>query len=385
MKTFRRSLALCATLLLAAACELEQSTGIIITDPPMYDARSIVAAFTHLADSVAETPGADADLGNAYRSLAQAVQQGGRVGAVTIVIDGVPTVFLATAQQTELANSPCGATPGCLALGASIVQRSFLAWQQDNPKRIVQLTSKTDRDSVYAQIHPSFAAPGFPTALLVFMDGAGGTFFGTSGTQQIAITTSTAACPVLGADLILHTPGYTPPVCTNATFDVRFAAKAEPSSFLVGRNTATGSHTLSMTAPLVPGPRLQFSAGLPPTPPITITPAVTLPAVATATVNSVVTLTLTVTNTANTPAVVSFSSGQHYDFQIFDAATGANVYTWSADKLFAALFGTESIGPNMAVTYAITWRPTMNGSFVAQGTLVSQSHRATATAAFVVK
>ena len=50
---------------------------------------------------------------------------------------------------------------------------------------------------------------------------------------------------------------------------------------------------------------------------------------------------LTIRNQTGEPVVISHTSGQQYDFKLFDAK-GGNVYTWSADKMFIAAL-TETV------------------------------------------
>ena len=53
------------------------------------------------------------------------------------------------------------------------------------------------------------------------------------------------------------------------------------------------------------------------------------------------TMSLTIENNTDKTVTLNHTSGQKYDFKLFDAA-GSNVYTWSADKMFiAALTSTE--------------------------------------------
>ena len=378
---YQKKLALVLAASLLSACSAEKIQAPI--DPPVDDAAGAVITFTRLADSVAKS-GGDSELGTAYASLAEAVRTNGRISPVTISINGVPTAFLATAQQAEISNSPCGATVGCLAPTMLSIQRSFIAWQKDNPKRIVQLTSASDRDTVQTLLYPSFAPLFYPTALLVFMDGQGGTYFGTSGRQSAVMTASTIACATT-ADKPVIAIYPAPPTCTNADFLTAFSAKVEPSSFLVGKNNATGSHTLSMPATNVQGARLQFAPGLPPKPPILVTPSVSLPAGLAATVDGDVTLTYTVTNSASTPITVTFNSSQNYDFRIIDSVTGATVWTSSAAKVFLAALTTKSIGANTSVIYTEKWKPTQKGTFYVVASLTSQSHRADAKQVFTVK
>lgn len=126
------------------------------------------------------------------------------------------------------------------------------------------------------------------------------------------------------------------------------------------------------------------TASLPPLPPIVVTPSATLPATLTTTVDSLVTLTLTVRNPTASPVKIDFSSGQHFDFTVTDAATGAALWVWSADRLFMQMLTSETIPANGKLVYTAQWKPTKSASFVATGMLVSPSHRAEAKVAVSV-
>ncbi|MDB4889307.1 MAG: hypothetical protein JWL61_1162 [Gemmatimonadetes bacterium] len=115
-----------------------------------------------------------------------------------------------------------------------------------------------------------------------------------------------------------------------------------------------------------------------------MTPSASLPATLATTVDSLVTLTLTVSNPTASPVRIDYSSGQHFDFTIADAATGAALWVWSADKLFSQALTNETIPANGKVVYTAQWKPTKSGSFVATGSLVSLSHRAAAKLAVSV-
>lgn len=366
-----------ATLLVACASDT-------LTLPPQDEASAAVDIFTRLADSVARA-GGDADLGDAYSSLADAVRQGGRVSPVVITIDGVATNFLATAQQTEVTTAPCTDPAKCATLIAlrPAVMRSLIAWQQDNPKRIVQLSAAADSEPIRAYLYPVLVPFTGPSASLVFFDGKGGTFFGSSGRQAFAMKPSTEVCAATagGKSSVATVPA---PRCTNADFTVSLSAKAEPSTFLAAKNNATGSHTFAMAAQSVLGARVELTAVTTPKPPINVAPSASLSAVLTATVDSLVHLAMKVTNTASTPATVTFASGQQFDFTILDAATGARVWRWSDGKGFTMALGSTTIPANGSVTYTASWKPLQKGNYVALGTLVSMSHRADAKVAVTV-
>jgi hypothetical protein len=103
-----------------------------------------------------------------------------------------------------------------------------------------------------------------------------------------------------------------------------------------------------------------------------------LPATLTAIVDTIVTLTLTVSNPSSAPVKIEYSSGQHFDFTVSDATTGAALWVWSADKLFMQSLAEETIPANGKVEYSAQWTPSTPGNFMASGTLVSRSHRAAA-------
>jgi hypothetical protein len=307
------------------------------------------------------------------------VRQGGRISPIVITVDGVPTPFYATALLAEV-NPQCQSQM-CIAILQVLTLRSMVAWQQDNPRRVVQLSSAADADPIRAYLFPVLVPYVGSSTSLTFFDGKGGIYFGTSGTQKFNVTKSAVPCTF--ARPFVANPSAPPP-CMQADFFVTFNGKVEPSSFLAGRNNATGSHTLSMSTQQVLGARLELTAALPPFPPIVVTPSAPLPATLTTKVDSVVTLTLTVNNPTSSPVKIDYSSGQHFDFTVYDAPTGAPLWLWSADKLFTQALSSETIPANGKLEFTAQWKPTKPGSFVATGTLVSLSHRAAAKLALSV-
>lgn len=362
-----------ACLSLATAC-----SGDTPSAPSQDDATRAVDLFVHLADSVSRS-GGDSDVGGAYASVAEAVRQGGRISPITITVDGVATSFLATAQQTEILVTPCASQQICTLAARVMTRRTLIAWQPDDPRRVVQLSSEADTDPIRAYLFPVLSPFSGPSASLIFFDGKGGTYFGTSGTQKFGVTTSTTPCPAAGgirpitAQLI-----FLPLRCTQADFSITFTGKAEPSTFLANKNTATGSHSFFMPAQPVLGARFEFTSPLPPLPPIVVTPSVSLPATLSAKIDSLVTLTLTVSNPASTPAAVAFNSGQHYDFTISDVLNGALLWRWSLGIGFTQMLSTQTIPANGTLVYTAQWKPTQKGNLIATGSLVSLSHRAEA-------
>ncbi|MDQ2666788.1 MAG: BsuPI-related putative proteinase inhibitor [Gemmatimonadota bacterium] len=235
-------------------------------------------------------------------------------------------------------------------------------------------------DSIRAFLSPTFSAYTGRVASLVYFDGKGGAYFGTSGTQNITVTATNLLCASSAVIQIYPAP----PSCTNAEFAVDFSAKAEPSTFRAAKNPATGIHTFAMSTQTVLGVGIVLTGTLPPPPPIDLQPQVTLPAVLDVKVDSIVTFTLTVTNPGTTPAPVMFSSGLHADFAVYDGATLSEVWRWSAGKLFTQSVSVDTVPAKGRLLYTQTWQPTRNGTFSALGKLTSRSHFAADTKAFTV-
>ena len=366
-----------AWLIAAAACNTDGVTSPTQND----DAARAVNVFTHLADSVSRN-GGDAEMGGAYASLAEAVRAGGRVSTIVITVDGAPTTFYAIATLNDVSLAPC-AVGFCTMDKKPQSLRTLIAWQQDDPRRVVQLSSVADTDPIRAYVVPVLVPFDGNSASLTFFDGKGGAYFGTSGSQKFDVTKSAVPCAATSdKPTIAIYPG--PPRCTQADFVVTFNSRAEPSSFLVGKNNATGTHTFSMSTQSVLGARFEQTVFLPPLPPIVVTPSASLPATLTTKVDSLVTLSFTVNNPTSAPVKIDFSSGQHFDFTIYDASTGAALWVWSADKLFMQAMSSETIPANGKLEFTAQWKPTKSGSFVATGSLVSLSHRAAAKLAVSV-
>jgi hypothetical protein len=82
-------------------------------------------------------------------------------------------------------------------------------------------------------------------------------------------------------------------------------------------------------------------------------------------------LALHLTNSGTQPLVLEFNSTQRYDFQV-QKASGETVWTWSADKLFGQMMGTETIGAGESREYRASWEAgSQTGTFVAVGRVVA--------------
>lgn len=86
-----------------------------------------------------------------------------------------------------------------------------------------------------------------------------------------------------------------------------------------------------------------------------------------------VVLALHLTNSGTQPLVLEFNSMQRYDFQVQNAS-GETVWTWSADKLFGQMMGTETIGAGESREYRASWAAGgRTGTFVAVGRVVAMN------------
>ena len=372
-------------LLLAAAALAACSSATEVR--PDQDALDAAAQFQSLADD-ASRAGADPDVVTAYRDIGWALGRGGRVSPVTVVVDGTPLDFVATAQQIETSGGPaCTMMESfCLTLPPL---RSVVAWERANPRRVVQLTVAAGGTSTASQL--STVAPTITG--LVYFDGAGGTWFGTSGTRQIDATTlSDTPCSTTPRT---PTPNPVPDLvrCTQAEFTASFSGTVGVPPFAMRANTATGTHTIAMASQPVHGARLEVTlpagcrlcAGYPAPalPPINLRGGALVASLSASLAASVVTLELRVTNPQTVPVTVQFSSGQQYDFRV-RRSDGSVVWVWSADKLFAAALTSRTLAAGETATYTAAWTPTVHGSLIAEGQLTSTSHLAGAGTSFTV-
>lgn len=400
----KRFLVFAAALLAASACASDSTAPLLGSET---DAARAADTFAHMADSVNRS-GGDAEVGGAYLAIAGAVRAGGRVTPIALTIDGAPASFVATVVVTELSQQVYCFVAPCPPI--SHAMRSLIAWDKDNPKRVVQLTSSADDEPIAAMLYPSLLAIYAPMASLIYVDGTGGTYFGTSGTQKFAESNTKALCPApapptTGKDSVVSAIARpNAGVCTLTDAAITFNGKVEPSPFLVANNSAHGTHTIAMATQSVPGAHTLFSfpscdttcAGTPngpppkvPTPPVVVRPSNELPAqlgsvVASAAGNEV-TLTLTVKNPSAAPIDVVFPSGQKYDFVVTDSLTGKDVWRWSATRSFLQAIEKVTLAANGALTYTEKWTPPTKGLYLAHGLLVSTSHRAEAYASVIVR
>jgi hypothetical protein len=377
-------------LVLAAAACLGACTSSTEIRPDQ-DALAAAAQFESLADDGFRA-GADVDVWNAYRNVALLLGRNGRISPVTVVIDGTPLDFLATAQQVEADGGPACAAPGSLCLLTPPL-RSVVAWQKSNPRRVVQLTATAGSATIAAIFGPP-SGDFLNVATLTYFDGEGGTFVGTSGTQTIGepVTSDTPCYTTRIPDGAVSVPELAR--CTRAEFIGSFEGTVAPPPFVVRGNTASGTHTIAMASQPVHGARLQLAGfllecpgcgGYPPPfqPPVALSGGALRAIVSAAVAGTAVTFELRVTNPQAQPVTLQFSSGQQYDFRV-RRPDGSTAWVWSADKGFTQALTSRTLAPNETATYTETWSPAAKGSFVAEGWLTSTSHRAAGSVAVSV-
>ncbi len=378
---------------LFAACGSDSTAPRLATD-----AAAAAQTFAQLADSVARN-GGDSDLGTAYASIAGLLRMGGRVTPITLTIDGARANFLATAMSIESVTNACPPNAACFAPEMRIVQRSLIAWDAHNPTRLVQLSSSSD-DEIIGTIKDSTSlALWAPSAALIYMDGTGMTYVGTSGAQRFTVAKSATPCPASQDSLamgMLRPQGYSSS-CVLADVTVTFDATVEPSVYVAANSTA-GVHTIAMAAQSVAGTHQETSvAGCdtacnvppsspnsPPTPPVIVRPSTDLPASLTATVDSLVHLVFTVKNPSGAPIKITFPSSQRFDIVAIDSLTGQNVWTWSASQTFLGALQEETVPGNGALVYTASWKPPAKRLYLFHATLASTSPKAEAYTTVVV-
>jgi hypothetical protein len=380
-----------AVVAILAACRSDATSPV----DTQTEAARAAQTFTQLADSVART-GGDADVGSAYSGIAGILRTGGRVTPIVITIDGAAREFMATAMTVETTVNDCPRGAQCVAPPTTYALRSLIAWEKDNPTRLVQLSSSTNDEQIGAILDPSPLALYARMASLVYMDGAGGTFIGTSGTQKIDVTNSATDCPA-GAESdstlrLLRLNG----TCTLADHGVTFSGKVEPSPFMLAGNTAKGTHTIAMSGQTVHGTlrRITITPCEPScytpvdslsVPPVVVRPSNQLPAMLSASVSGDVTLTFTVNNPSAEPVKVVYPSAQKYDFVVIDSTTGRQAWKWSENKGFAQAIAEQTVPAGGTLTFVEKWTPAKPGLYLAHARLTSTSHRSQAYASFVVR
>lgn len=382
-----RALLGCAAVFSLAACASEPTA---VRDRTAVDAAT---KFHDLAEDAVRA-GADEEVVRSFRNLGLVVGMNGRVSPVTIVIDGTARAFYATAQQLEFRPPPCGINELCAALPAL---RSVIAWQRDDPRRVVQLTAVMGALDIAQQVNGWPGSDFFRMATLSYFDGAGGVFLGTGGSQRIGDpVASDVSCYSITASALVADSPVEFGGCTRAEFIASFAGTLAPSPIVVRNNTASGSHSISMSSQAIHGARViletrrleacpdcggSYPGG--PFPPINLRGGVLRSDLVAEASGGDLTFTFRVTNGVVGTTDLRFASGQQFDVQVY-RMDGTPVWTWSADKLFTQARGSRGLAAGASATYTARWTPTAKGELYAVARLVSDSHSAQSTTRFVV-
>ena len=384
-----RVVAVAAAVAVAAGCH--DSTA----PDSSHAATDAAATLLHLADSLSAHGGTVGEI-VAYRGLASLLIGTGRLSTVTISVDGAPSEFLATAQEIQF--SACSPDVLCsMSATSAPPDRSVIAWQKSNPRRVVQLFAPgaVATVAIVSSGNTGITTSSYPAPQLLFMDGAGALYGGSPTLGLTAATSGTPCVPRTGdpraSQLALSG-------CRQADFTVSFDGSAtlipldgllpQPAA-ATSAGTPAASHSFSMAMQHVQGAHLEVpmlcpactDPGMPVTPPFTSPWRDSLAATLTATVGTDVTFTFTVKNTASTPATVRFNDGQQYDFRVWDSK-GVQVWQWSAGKGFTLALTTRTLAAGESVSYVEHWPRPAAGSYRAMAYLTSASHGAAAFTTF---
>jgi hypothetical protein len=257
-------------------------------------ALAVANTFQKMGDSVVAERG-DSSEANRYYGAAAVLRRVPVFDTITIMVDSVPMTFNAVA----LAVDDTGGAAACpmppmdddqdaqydCPWGAPRMSRTLFAWQSDSLPHIVQLVAMSDSGAVglptlsERQHHDSTtdsssASAGIPARLKYFAKGSG-IWWGTAGYQHNAVTPNGQACPTpsdsaAAADTTSHgdREGHgwgqfhmTNANCQMAAFTFDFAATVSvPPVDWWHRNSASGTHTISLAASQVPGAYVTLSA-----------------------------------------------------------------------------------------------------------------------------
>jgi hypothetical protein len=86
-----------------------------------------------------------------------------------------------------------------------------------------------------------------------------------------------------------------------------------------------------------------------------------------------VTLDFRVANGGGSPVKLTYGTSQRYDFVVVDEA-GAEVWRWSAERMFAQAVTEETLAAGAAVEYREVWVAPKRGRYRAVASLVSLDH-----------
>ncbi|HVA58809.1 MAG: hypothetical protein WBQ26_00755 [Gemmatimonadaceae bacterium] len=245
-----------------------------------HSAALVVAAnFQRLGDSVTAVHG-DTDDAGRYYGAAAVLRRVPVFDTITIMVDHAPMTFDAVA----LAVDDTGSLAGCpippmdddsdaqyeCPWGMPRMTRTLFAWQPGDARHIVQIVALADTGAIGL---PPFGRPprsdtaGIAVpARLKYFDGAGGTWWGSAGSQSNSVTPNGQPCPA-PADTARSDSSASPDrdghhwghmqmatvTCQMASFSFAFTGTVSVPPVAWARNTAAGSHSISLATSSVPG------------------------------------------------------------------------------------------------------------------------------------
>ena len=298
----------------AVGCSSDQRPTAPLNASPSA-ALAVAAAFNHMGDSVVAAHG-DSDAANRYYGAAAVLRRVPVFDTITITIDSVPMTFNAVAlavTDTGSSSTTCPMPPmdndrdaqfDC-AWGMPHNTYTLFAWQPGQPPHIVQLVASSDSSSIGLpgrwrwgmdtttadSTSADTTANGavvirLPARLKYFSGDGSGIWWGSDGYQMNSATPNGTACPkdTTAADSTstdstsadrgtygdreghgwggLHMNSAS---CQMADFTFQFAGTVRvPPVLWWNRNSASGTHSISLAASSVPGAyiTLSFSPGM---------------------------------------------------------------------------------------------------------------------------
>ena len=281
-----RFAALACVCTLAGAC----SHDTVPTSPAGTVSATVAAQFNRMGDSVLASGGSAADAAP-YYGAAGLAGLAPVIASVTITIDGTPTTLSAIASAVEISGGPMiacplpmttstAAAPFVCPWGIPHITRTIFAWEPARPARIVTLVAMVDSGPIatpplvlipgsgIGTVTPFDSATSILSAILrpipahlEYWDGTGAVWWGTNGTQVNSVKPNGKACPAPPtATANAPRPGAIPmSTCQLADFTLSFSGTVGVPPIALRRNTATGTHAISLTAVALSGIYLKLA------------------------------------------------------------------------------------------------------------------------------
>lgn len=255
-------------------------------------ALAVANTFQHMGDSVVAAQGDSDDAGRFYGAAA-VLRRVPVYDTITVLVDSVPMTFNAVALAVDDTGSTACPMPPMddghdqayeCPWGAPRMTHTLFAWQPGHPPHIIQLVASSDSGAIglpqmmhggpqgdSASRDTTGAVPAVP-ARLKYFDGAGGIWWGSAGAQQNTVVPNGQPCPTpvdsSAADSAAsgssshgdregHGWGNGSHMgsasCQMAAFTFQFNGTVDVPPVAWGRNLASGTHTVSLSATAVPG------------------------------------------------------------------------------------------------------------------------------------